>query len=106
MITAVVLYGCETWFFTLRKEGGLREFENRILGRIFEPKRNENGVWKRLHNGEFQSFYHSPNTVRVIKSRRMRWAGYVARMEEGRSPSKILTGKPTGKKPSGKFRRR
>ena len=65
------------------------------------PKRNENGEWGRLHNEELHSIYHSPNIVRVIKSRRLRWAGHVARMEEGKSGFKILTGKPTGKIPLG-----
>ena len=79
---------------------------NRILRRIFGPKRDENGERRRLHNEELHSLYRSPNIVRAIKSRRMRWAGHVARMEEGRSPSKILTGKPTGKRPLGRPRRR
>ena len=64
-----------------------------ILRRIFGPKRNENGQWRRLHNEELHSLYHSSNIVRVIKSRRLRWAGHVSRMEEGRSAFKILTGK-------------
>ena len=78
-----------------------RAFENRILSRIFGPKRDENRDWRRLHNKEFHSLYRSPNIVRVIKSRRLRGVGHVARMEEGRSPFKILTGKPTGKRPFG-----
>ena len=65
------------------------------------PKRDENGEWRRLHNEELHSLYRSPNVVRVIKSRRLRWAGHVARMEEGRSVFKILIGKPTGKRPLG-----
>ena len=77
-----------------------------ILRRIFGPKRDANGEWRRLHNEELHSLYRSPNIVRVIKSRRLRWAGHVARMEEGRSAFKILTGKPTGKKPLGRPRRR
>ena len=93
----VVLYGCETWSLTLREESRLRVFENMILRRIFGPKRDENGEWKRLHNEELHSLYRSPNIVRVIKSRRLRWAGHVARMEEGRSAFKILTGTPTSK---------
>ena len=72
----------------------LMVFENRIMKRIFGPKRDENGDWRRLHNGEFYSLYPSSNIVRVIKSRRLRWAGHVARMEEGRSAFKILTGTP------------
>ena len=74
----------------------LRVFENRILRRIFGPKRDENGEWKRLHIKELHSLYRSPNIVRVM-SRRLSWAGHVARMEEGRSAFKILTGTPTGK---------
>ena len=65
---------------------------------MFGPKRCENGEWRRLHNEELHSLYRSPNIVRVIKARRLRWAGHVARMEEGRSAFKILTGKPTGKR--------
>ena len=68
---------------------------DRILRRIFGPKRDENGEWRRLHKEELHGLYRSPNIVRVIKSRRLRWAGHVARMEEGRSAYKILTGKPT-----------
>ena len=68
--------------------------------------RDENGEWRRLHNEELHSLYRSPNIVRVIKSRRLSWAGHVARMEEGRSAFKILTGKPTGKRPLGRPRRR
>jgi hypothetical protein len=86
-----VLYGCETWSLTLREERRLRVFENRNLGRIFGPKRDENGEWRRLHNEELHSLYRSPNIVRVIKSRRLRWAGHVARMEEERSAFKIFT---------------
>ena len=81
-------------------------FENRILRRIFGFKRDENGEWRRLHNEELHSLYHSPNIVREIKSRSLRWAGHVARMEESRNALKIVTGKPTGKRPLGKPRRR
>ena len=84
----------------------LRVFENSIPRRIFGPKRDENGEWRRLHNEELHSLYRSPNIVGVIKSRRLRWAGHVARMEEGRSAFKILTGKPTGKRPLGRPRLR
>ena len=89
-----MLYGCETWSLILRDECRLTVFENRILRRIFGSNRDENGEWRRLHNEELYSLYRSPNVVRVIKSRRLRWAGHIARMEEGRSAFNILTGKP------------
>ena len=99
-----MLYGCETWSLTLREESRLRVFENRILRPIFGPKRNENGEWRRLHNEELHSLYRSPNIVRVIKSRRLRWPSHVARMEEGRSSFKMLAGKRIGKRPLGRPR--
>ena len=102
IILPVVLYSCETWYPTLREECRLRVFENRILKRIFGPKRDDNGEWRRLHNEELHSLYRSPNILRAIKSRRLRWAGHVARIKEGRSAFKILTGKPTGKRPLGR----
>ena len=105
IILLVVLYGCESWSLTLREERGLSVFENRILRRISGPKRDEN-EWRRLHNEELRSLYRSPNIVTVTKSRRLRWTGHVARMEEGRIALKILTGKPTGKRPLGRPRRR
>ena len=71
---------CETWLLTLREERRLRVFENRVLRRIFGPKRDEvTGEWRKLHNEGLNNLYSSPNIGRVIKSRRMRWAGYVAR---------------------------
>jgi len=93
----VVLYGCETWSLTLREERSLRVFENRVLRRIFGPKRDEvTWEWRKLHNEEINDLYCSPNIVRVIKSRRMRWAGHVARMGERGGACRILVGKPEG----------
>ena len=81
--------------------------ENRVLRRIFGPKRDGvTGEWRKLHNEELNDLYCSPNIVRVIKSRRMRWAGHVARMEEGRGVHKVLVGKPEGKRPLGRRKRR
>jgi hypothetical protein len=81
-------------------------FENRVLRRIFGPKREEDGSWRKLHNDELHDLYSSPNIVRVIKSRRMRWARNVARMGKGRSVYRILVGRPEGKTPLGRPRRR
>jgi len=81
----VVLFACETWSLTLREERKLRVFENMALRRIFVSRRDEvTGEWRRLHNEGLNDLYSSPNIVRVIKSRRMRWAGHVARMGEER----------------------
>jgi len=85
----------------------MRVFENRVLKRLFGPKRDEITMeWKNLHNKELNDLYSSPNIVRVIKSRRMRWEGHVARMGERRSVYRILVGKPEGKRPRGRLRRR
>jgi hypothetical protein len=78
-----VLYGCETWSLTSREEQRLRVFENRVLRRIFGPKREEDGSWRKLHNDELYSLYSSPNIVRVIKSRRMKWGGTRGTHERG-----------------------
>jgi hypothetical protein len=91
----VVLYGCESWSLALRKEHKLRVFENRVLRRIFGPKGDEvTGEWRKLHNGELHNLYSSQDIIRQIKSRRMRWTGYVARMGEGRKMYSILVGSP------------
>ena len=91
----------------LREERKLRVFENMVLRRIFGPRRDEvKGEWRRLHNEELNDLYFSPNIVRVIKSRRMRWTGNVARMGEERGAYRVLVGKPKGKRPMGRPRRR
>jgi hypothetical protein len=90
----------------LGEEHRLRVFENRVLRRIFEPKREEDGSWRKLHNDELHDLYSSPNIVRVIKSRRMRWTRHVARMGEGRGAYRVLVGRPEGKRPLGRPRRR
>jgi hypothetical protein len=102
----VVLYGYETWSPTLGVEHRLRVFENRVLKRIFGPKREEDGSWRKLHNDELHSLYSSPNIVRVIKSRKMKWAGHVARMGECRGVYRVLVGRPEGKRPLGRPRPR
>ena len=101
------MYGCEAWSLTLRKERKLRVFENMVLRRIFGPMRDEvTGEWRRLHNEELNDWYSSPNIVRVIKSRRMRWVGHVERMGEERGVYRVLVGKTEGKRPLGRPRRR
>jgi hypothetical protein len=102
----VVLYGCETWSFTLREERRLRVFENRALSRIFEPKRDEvRGEWRKLHNEGLYNRYFLPNIVRVIQSR-MRWVLHVARNRKRRCVYRVLVGKTEGKRTHGRHRRR
>jgi hypothetical protein len=80
IILPVILYGCKTWSLTLREEHRLRVFGNKVLRRIFGPKRdNVTGGWRKLHNEELRDLYSSPSIFRIIKSRRMRWAGHVGR---------------------------
>jgi hypothetical protein len=105
-VLPVVLYGCETWSLTLREEHRLRVLQNRVLRKIFGPKREEDGSWRKLHNDELHSLYSSLNIVRVIKSRRMWWVGHVARMGEGRGVHRVLVGRPESKRPLGRPRRR
>jgi hypothetical protein len=103
----LVLYRCETWSLTLRKNSRLRVFENGVLRRIFGPKRDEiTGEWRKLHNEGLNDLYCSPNIVRVIKSRRMRWTGHVACMGESRGVFRVLVGKLEGKRPLGRSRHR
>jgi len=91
----------------LREERRLRVFENKVLRKIFGPKRNEvTGEWGKLHNEELNDLYCSPNIVRIIKSRRKRWTGHVARLGERRGVYKVLVGKPEGKRPLGRPKRR
>ena len=104
IILPVVLYGCETWSLTSREERRLRVFENRVLRRVFGPKRDEvTGEWRKLHKEELNELYSLTNIVRVVKSRRMRWAGYVARMED-RGVHRVFVGKPEGKRSLGRPR--
>jgi hypothetical protein len=98
IILPIVLYGCETWSLTMRETHRLRVFENRVLRRIFGPKRDEvTGEWRKLHSAELHNLYSSPDIIRQIKARRMSWAGHVARMGEGRKLCRVLVGKPEGK---------
>jgi hypothetical protein len=91
----------------LTEERRLRVFKNRVLRRVFGPKRDElTGEWRKLHNEELNDLYSLPNIVRVVKSRLMRWAGHVARMGEDIEVHRVLVGKPEGKRPLGRPRRR
>jgi hypothetical protein len=107
IILPVVMYGCETWSLTLREEHRLRVFENRVLRKIFGTKRDEViGEWRTLHSEELHNLYSSPDIFGQVKSRRMRWTGYMERMGEERKMYKVLVGKPEGKRPLGRPRRR
>jgi hypothetical protein len=107
IILPVVVYGCETWPLTLREKRRLKVFENRVLRRIFGPKRCEvAGEWRKLHNEQLNDLYSLPNIVRVVKSRRMRRAGHVACIGEDRGVHRVLVGKPVGKSPLGRHRHR
>ncbi|KAJ4431471.1 hypothetical protein ANN_20069 [Periplaneta americana] len=107
VILPVVLYGCEAWTLTLREEQRLRVFENKVLRKIFGAKRDAvTGEWRKLHNAELDALYSSPDIIRNIKSRRLRWAGHVERMGESRNAYTVLVGRPAGKRPLGRPRRR
>jgi hypothetical protein len=99
IILPVILYGFGTWSLTLREDHRLRVFENRVLIKIFGPKRDEvTGEWRKLHNEELHNLYSSPDIIRQVKSRRMRWAGHVARMGKERKVYKVWEGKrPLGR---------
>ena len=101
------MYGCETWSLALREERRLRIFENRFLRRIFGSKRDDvRGEWRRLHKEELYAPYSSPNNIRVIKSRRLRWAGHVACTGESRGACRVLVEKLERRRSLGRPRRR
>ena len=98
---------CETWSLTLREEHRLRVIENKILRKIFGAKEDEiTGEWRKLHNFELRVLYSSPDIISNLKSRRLRSAGHVARMEQSRNAYRVFVGEPEGKGPLGKPRRR
>jgi hypothetical protein len=103
IILPVVLYRCETWSLTLREEHVLGAFENRMLRRIFGPKRDEvTGEWRKLHNEELRDLYSSPSIIRIIKTSRMRSVVHVARMREKRNAYRLLVGRPQSRRPLGR----
>jgi hypothetical protein len=107
IILPFVLYECETWSQILWEEHRLGVFENRVLRRIFGPKRDElTGEWRKLQNGELHNLYSSSDIIRQIKSRRMRWVGHVAHMVEGSNVYRVLVGKAELKRPLKRARRR
>jgi hypothetical protein len=102
IVLPLVLYGCETWSLTLRDEHRLEVFENRVLRRIFRPKRAEvTGGWRKLHNEELRDWYSFPGIIRMIRAINMRWAGHVARMGGKRNAYRLLVGKAEGRRPLG-----
>jgi hypothetical protein len=96
IILPVVLYLCETWSLTLKEKHRLRVFENRVLRRIFGPKKEVTGQRRKLHNEELHDLFSSPNIIRMIKSRRIKWAGHVAQKEKKRNAYRPLMGTPEG----------
>jgi hypothetical protein len=106
IILPVVLYGYETWSLTLREKHRLRVFENRMFRRISGPNKDEEtDGWRKQHNKELCNLYSSPSIIRMNKTR-MRWEKHVARMGEKRNANRVLVGKPEGKRPLGRPRRR
>jgi hypothetical protein len=106
IILPLILYGCETWSLAIREEHRLRVFQNKELSRIFGPNRDEvTGGWRKPHNEELRDLYSSPSIIKIMKSRR-RWAEHVARMGEKTNAYMLLVGKPEGKRPLGRPRRR
>jgi hypothetical protein len=103
IILPVVLYGCETWSLTIREEHKLRVFENRVLRRIFEPKRDGvMGGWRKLRNKELRNLYCSPSIIRIKMSRGMRWVGHVTQIGKKRNVYRLLVGKAEGRRPLGR----
>jgi hypothetical protein len=107
VILSVVVCGCKTWSLKLREERRLRAFENRVLRRIFGPKRVEIiGSWGKFHDEELHNLYSSPNIIRMIESMMMIWAGHLARMGEKRNSCGVLVREPIGKRPLARPRHR
>jgi hypothetical protein len=107
IIFPVILYGCETWSLIIKEEHRLRVFENRMLRRIFGPRRDDvTGGRRKLHNEELHGLYSSTSIIRIIKSRRMRWAGNVSQMGGKRYVYRLFVGKPEEKRSLGRPRRR
>jgi hypothetical protein len=107
IIFPVILYGCEAWSLTLKEERRLKVSENRVPRIVFGPKRDEvTGEWRKIHNEELNDLNSLSNIVRVVKLRRMRWAGHVARMGERIVVHRVLVGKPEGRRPLGRPRHR
>jgi hypothetical protein len=107
IILPVVLYGCETWSLTLTEEHTLRVFENRVLRRIFRPKTDEvTEEWRKLRKEGFHDLYSSPSIIIIMKARRLRWAGHVTRMGQKMNAYRLLVGKPEGRRPLARPRRR
>jgi hypothetical protein len=105
IIYPVVLYGCEIWSLTLKEDHKLRVFEIRVLRMIFGPKRAKVTLrWRKLHNEELCGLHSSPSIIRIIKSRRTRWVGHVARIGEKKNTYRLLVGKAAGKRPLGRPR--